>query len=177
MLETTDELSALAELLGRSFERAGAHLVSIISPDRRLSAQDLVAYLTGVRHVVVATVSAAGEPRTSGADGLFVHGRWWFTSSATSLKARHLERRPACSLTHLRGDDVGVFAHGSVRVVRGASAEALTLQPIWRGVYGSVPEDWTARPEDARYFELTASLLYSYASSRERFEALLRESR
>ena len=95
MFETPDELASLDELLAASFERAGDHLTSIISPDRRLSGADLARYLVGVRHLVVATVTAAGEPRCSAVDGLFLHGRFWFSTSGTSFKSRHLERRPA----------------------------------------------------------------------------------
>ena len=176
MYETPDEIDELGELIERSFAHAGSHLTSIIRPERRLSAADLVAYLVGVRHLAVATVTAAGEPRTSGADGLFLHGMWWFTSSATSLKARHLELRPACSVTHLRGDDIGIFAHGTVRVLHGATPEPDAMAPIWRAIYESVPEDWTERPEDARYFELTATAMFGYAHSRERFDALVNGS-
>lgn len=172
MFETPEETAALQSLLDRSYESAGVHLASIISPERRLSAEDLTAYLVGVRHLVVATVNPSGEPRTSGADGLFLHGRWWFTSSASSLKARHLEARPACSVTHLRGDDVGVFAHGRVRVVAGATPESAALVPLWVDVYGSSPEGWTERAEDLRYFELDATSMFSYAGNRVAFESL-----
>ncbi|MGH9019732.1 MAG: pyridoxamine 5'-phosphate oxidase family protein [Acidimicrobiales bacterium] len=173
MLETPEETAQLQALLDDSFASAGGHLTSIIGPERRLSATDLVRYLVGVRHLVVATVTASGEPRTSGADGLFVHGRWWFTSSSSSVKARHLEARPACSATHLIGDTVGVFAHGRARVVRGASVEARSLAPIWREHYESTPEEWVDRPEDARYFELVASRLFSYCHDRDGFEAMV----
>ncbi|MFI5035703.1 MAG: pyridoxamine 5'-phosphate oxidase family protein [Acidimicrobiales bacterium] len=172
MYETPDELAALDGLLARSFAGAGPHLTSIIRPERRLTADDLVRYLIGVRHLVVATVTAAGEPRTSGADGLFLHGRWWFTSNASAVKARHLEARPACSVTHLRGDEVGVFAHGAVRVVRGGTAESAALVPIWVEVYGGSPESWVERPEDLRYYELVATSMFTYAFSREAFERL-----
>lgn len=119
VFETPSELASLDALMHQSFERAGAHLTGIISPDRRLSAASLARYLVGVRHLVVATVSAKGEPRCSAVDGLFLHGRFWFTTSADSLKAVHLERRPALSAAHVIGDDVGVFIHGRARVVRG----------------------------------------------------------
>src|ERR1017187_3373800 len=87
MFETADELASLDTLLHESFERAGAHLTGIISPDRRLSAADLSRYLVGVRHLVVATVTAAGEPRCSAVDGLFIPGHFWFSTSARSIKA------------------------------------------------------------------------------------------
>ena len=163
-------------MLAESFDLAGGHLTSIISSDRRLSAAELARYLVGVRHLVVATVTAAGEPRCSAVDGLFLHGRFWFTTSGESLKARHLKRRPAISGAHVVGDDVAVFVHGRARVVRGGPGEADDLRHYWTEVYESSPEDWVATPSDSRYVEIVPSSIYSYAFSRERFEALCARS-
>lgn len=172
MFETSSELGALDALLAESFGRAGDHLTSIISPDRRLSAADLSRYLVGVRHLVVATVTSAGEPRCSAVDGLFVHGRFWFTTSGQSFKAHHLERRPAISGAHVVGDEVAVFVHGRVRVVHGGADEADELRHFWTEVYDSSPEDWVPAPSDARYVEIVPSSMYSYAFSRDRFEEM-----
>jgi hypothetical protein len=172
MFETPLELASLDTLLDESFARAGAHLTEIISPERRLTAVDLVRYLVGVRHLVVATVSAVGEPRCSAVDGLFLHGRFWFTTGASSVKAVHLERRTALSAAHVVGDEVGVFVHGRARVVRGGPGEADELRHYWTEVYDSAPENWVSTPEDARYVEIVATSMYSYAFSRERFEAM-----
>jgi len=61
MFETASELASLDALMAGSFDRAGDHLSSIISADRRLSAADLARYLVGVGHLVVATVTARGS--------------------------------------------------------------------------------------------------------------------
>jgi general stress protein 26 len=173
VFESSEELASLDALLVASFERAGDHLTGIISPDRRLSAADLALYLVGVRHLVVATVTAKGEPRCSAVDGLFLHGRFWFSTSAQSIKAVHLERRSAISAAHVVGDDVGVFVHGQARVVHGGPGEADELRHYWTEVYdGGSPEDWVTTPIDARYVEIVASAMYSYAFSRERFEEM-----
>jgi general stress protein 26 len=172
MFETSSELSELDELLAQSFGRAGEHLTSIISPDRRLSAADLSRYLVGVRHLVVATVTEDAEPRNSAVDGLFLHGRFWFSTSAHSIKARHLERRPALSGAHVIGDDVGIFVHGKARLIRGGPGDADEIRHFWTEVYDSSPEDWVSDPTDARYVQIVPSSMYSYAFSRERFEEL-----
>ena len=91
MFETPDEFASLDSLLRESNDRAGEHLKGIISLDRRLSAADCCRYLQGVRHLVVATVTATGEPRCSAVDGLFLYGRFWFSTGAQSLKTVHLE--------------------------------------------------------------------------------------
>src|ERR1700722_13745541 len=124
VFETAEELTSLDALLAESFNRAGEHLTSIISSDRRLSASDLSRYMVGVRHFVVATVTEDGEPRCSAVDGLFLHGHLWFSTSGQSIKARHLERRPAISGAHVVGDDVALFIHGRARLVRGGPGDA-----------------------------------------------------
>jgi general stress protein 26 len=172
MFETPSELASLDAMLNASFEKAGAHLVSIISPERRLSAEDLTRYLVGVRHLVLATVNARGEPRCSAVDGLFIHGRFWFSTSGESVKAQHLEHRAALSAAHVVGDDVGIFVHGRARVVHGGPGEADELRHYWTAVYDSSPEDWVATPRDSRYVEIEATSMYSYAFSRERFEEM-----
>jgi len=57
--------------------------------------------------------------------------------------------------------------------VRGATEEAATLAPHWRDVYGGTPEDWVDAPHDARYIEVVATSMYTYAFDQDRFEALL----
>ena len=173
MLETDAELAELDALLDRSFAAAGSHLTGIISPERRLTARELSAYLVGVKHFVVATTTAACEPRCSAVDTLFLHGHVWFSTSGTSAKAQHLERRAALSAAHVVGDDLGVFVHGTARIVRGATEEAATLAPHWRDACGGTPEEWVDAPHDARYIEIVPISMYTYAFSRARFEEML----
>src|SRR6478735_9477380 len=118
MLETESEVAALQELLDRSHAGATDHLQAIIGDDRRLSATDLVALLTGMKVLSVATVTARGEPRISALDGHFLHGTWTFGTSGTSAKARHLERRPQVSVAHVDGERMALFAHGDAERVR-----------------------------------------------------------
>ena len=63
MLETTEELDNLQQLLDRSMEGAGEHLRGIITGERRLSAADLAGRLQGMRLLTVATVTADGRPQ------------------------------------------------------------------------------------------------------------------
>ncbi len=75
MLETADEITALQTLLDTSHASSTDHLRSIITGDRVLSARDLVALLTGMKVLSVATVTARGEPRISAMEGHFLHAR------------------------------------------------------------------------------------------------------
>ncbi len=112
MYETDAEVAALQDLLDRSHAGATDHLQSIIHDDRMLSAADLVALLTGMKVLSVATVTAGGEPRISALDGHFLHATWSFSTSGTAAKARHLAARPQTSVAHVDGEEMAVFSHG-----------------------------------------------------------------
>jgi hypothetical protein len=120
--ETAEDLDRLQELLDASAARASEHLTSIITPARRLTAPQLCSVLTGMCTLALATTTATGEPRVSGVDGHFLRGRWLFTTSGTAVKARQLRARPACSVAHLRGDDLGVFVHGRASLMGSGDA-------------------------------------------------------
>src|SRR3954452_16577143 len=122
MRETPEELDALQTLLDGSLSRSSSHLRSIVA-DRTVSAVQLTQILTGMCTLALATVTATGEPRISGADGHFLHGTWCFGTARSAAKARHLAARPAASVAHLRGDDLGVFTHGTVEELNPEDAE------------------------------------------------------
>jgi hypothetical protein len=112
MLETPQELESLQALLDVSMADAGPHLRSIISDERRLGARQLTERLTGMRLLVVATVTADGRPMAGPVDGYFLHGTFWFSSGTESVRMRHLGGRPAVSATHLPGEHLAVTVHG-----------------------------------------------------------------
>lgn len=122
MHETAADLERLQSLLDASAARASEHLTSIVTPERRLTAPQVCSVLTGMCTLALATVTAGGEPRVGGVDGHFLRGRWLFTTSGTAIKVRHLRARPACSVAHLRGDDLGVFVHGRAVLMGAADA-------------------------------------------------------
>ena len=115
MLETPQELECLQALLDDSMAGAGPHLRGIISDERRLDARQLTERLTGMRLLVLATVTADGRPLAGPVDGYFLHGTFWFSSGTESVRMRHLAARPAMSATHLPGEDLAVTVHGRAR--------------------------------------------------------------
>jgi nitroimidazol reductase NimA-like FMN-containing flavoprotein (pyridoxamine 5'-phosphate oxidase superfamily) len=112
MLETREELDQLQQLLDRSAAGAGSHLRGIITEERRLSADQLCRKLTGMRLLVLATVTADGRPLAGPVAGYFLHGSFYFSSSPDSVRMRHLAARPAVSATHLPGEELAVTVHG-----------------------------------------------------------------
>lgn len=116
MLETPAELTALQSLLDASMVTAGPHLRDVITDERRLSAVNLTTRLQGMRLLVLGTVTADGRPLVSPVDGYFLHGTFWFSTARSSVRVRHLRQRPACSATHLPGDELAVTVHGRAEV-------------------------------------------------------------
>jgi hypothetical protein len=113
MLETPEELDRLQDLLDRSMAGAGPHLREIIGPERRLNARQLAERLTGMRLLVLATVTADGRPLTAPVDGYFLHGAIWFSLGATAVRTKHFTTRPQVSATHLPGESLAVTVHGT----------------------------------------------------------------
>ncbi len=154
MHETADELAGLQRLLDASHAGAGEHLRSIIEADRRLTARDLVALLTGMRVLSLATTTAGGQPRISAVDGHFVHGTWSFSTSLTAVKAGHMLARPDVSVAHVDGEQLAVFSHGRVERMRPQDPDWDETIAHWTAHYGSSPLTWTERPDQmfmARY--------------------------
>jgi general stress protein 26 len=112
MLETPEEMANLQALLDGSMAGAGPHLRDVITDERRLRAAELTERLQGMRLLVLATVTSDGRPLTGPVDGYFLHGTFWFSTATGSVRRRHLNRRPACSATHLPGDELCVTVHG-----------------------------------------------------------------
>jgi hypothetical protein len=143
MLETTEELGTLQQLLDASHAGANEHLKSIVvAGERTPSAEQVAAYLTGMRLLVVATVDAQGRPMTSAVDGHFVHGQWVFTTSATAVKSHHLRARPAISASHVEGESFAVFTHGEAEFLDVGNPVRDELEVFLTAHYGSSPSSW-----------------------------------
>src|SRR5882762_5396849 len=112
MHETADDLTALQELIDRSYAAAGRHLLRIHTPERRLSATDVAERLTGMRLLALATVTADGRPVVGPVDGIFYRGAFHFGSAPDSVRFRHIRARPRVSATHLPGEELAVTVHG-----------------------------------------------------------------
>lgn len=112
MHETPDELRHLQHLLDESAAAAGPHLRSIVTAERRLTAEQLCRRLQGMRLLAVATVTSDGRPLVGPVDGYFLHGAFHFGSGRDSVRIRHLAARPAVSATHLESEQLAVTVHG-----------------------------------------------------------------
>jgi hypothetical protein len=138
--ETPDDLAALQDLLDRSYEAAGEHLLRIHTPERRLPAAQLVERLEGMSLLTLATVTSDGRPIAGPVDGIFYRGAFHFGSSPDSIRFRHIRARPQVSATHLPGEELGVTVHGRAEMVDVSSGGFReTLLEVYVPRYGA---DW-----------------------------------
>ncbi|MCF2531626.1 pyridoxamine 5'-phosphate oxidase family protein [Yinghuangia soli] len=164
MRESSEELDRLQGLLGTSLSGATAHLRSIVGTAPRASAAQVAAMLHGMCTLAVSTVTAQGEPRISAVDGHFLHGMWHFGTARGAAKARHLDARPQVSVALLRGEELGVFVHGTAETLNPAGRPA---DPEWPEVlaylqefYGADAFDWE---HDVVYFRVRPHWMAVYA--------------
>jgi hypothetical protein len=162
MHETEEDLEALRALIDRSYAAAGPHLLSIHSPERRLTAEQVCSHLTGMRLLALATVSSAGRPVVGPVDGIFFRGAFHFGSSPESVRARHIAARPWVSATHLPGEELAVTVHGRAEQVDVSSGPFReTLLGIYVPRYG---ESWADMLEKgAVYWRIEAERMFTFS--------------
>jgi nitroimidazol reductase NimA-like FMN-containing flavoprotein (pyridoxamine 5'-phosphate oxidase superfamily) len=163
MHETRADLEALQALLDRSYDAAGPHLRSIITPERRLTAEQVAERLTGMRLLALATVTADGRPIVGPVDGVFLRGAFHFGSSPDSVRFRHIRARPQVSATHLPGEELQVTVHGratqvDVHADEGAELRQ-TLLDIYLPRYG---DEWLPILESGAFARIDAERMFTF---------------
>jgi Pyridoxamine 5'-phosphate oxidase len=164
--ESPADIAALQELLDRSYASAGAHLLRIHTPERRLSAQDLVERLTGMCLLTLATVTADCRPIAGPVDGIFYRGAFHFGSSADSVRFRHIRSRPQVSATHVPAEELAITVHGravpvDIRADEGKGFRQ-TLLEVYVPRYGP---DWEEEFLDSgpAYARIDADRMFTFA--------------
>lgn len=170
MHETPQELAELQALIDASFAGASDHLRGIMEPQRRLTAEQIVADVPSPAVLNVATVTRRGEPRISALDGHFLHGHWHFTTAGSSPKVMHLRARPAVSASYTPRDGYGIFCHGHARLLGGEERQALIDHCT--SVYGRSPETFG---DGIAYVRIKPTWLVGFAFSDAEMAAFLQE--
>jgi nitroimidazol reductase NimA-like FMN-containing flavoprotein (pyridoxamine 5'-phosphate oxidase superfamily) len=169
MHEIAADITALQELLDRSYDAAGSHLRGITTPERRVSASALCEQLTGMTLLVLATVTADGRPIAGPIDGIFYRGAFHFGTSPHAVRARHIRARPHVSATHLPREEFAVTVHGRAVPVDIRAAEGVglreTLLEIYVPRYGDEWEQFIDPPDSEEapvYFRIDADKMFSF---------------
>jgi len=166
MRETPAELAELQAWFDAHMAAANPHMQNIVTGERRLTAGQVVRYLTGIKHVAFATVTSKGEPRVSPLDMLFIHGRMTLSTSDSTTKVAHLRANPACSAVHVDGDRIAVVANGTVEWIPREHPDHDEIHRIWSETYESDPYSWG---EGVLFFRIRPSSMWAYAFHPEEF--------
>ena len=164
MNETPADLDELQALLDRSYAAAGAHLLSIHTPERRVSAAQVAARLTGMCLLALATVTADGRPLVGPVDGIFHRGAFHFGSSPDSVRWRHVLARPQVSATHIPGEEFAVTVHGAAVPVDVHAPEGelrRTLLEVYTPRYGAEWEQFL--DSGPVYARIDAERMFAFA--------------
>jgi len=141
--ESRADIEALQQVLDKSYAGAGAHLLSIHTPERRLPADQVAERLSGMCLLALATATADGRPLVGPVDGVFYRGAFHFGSSPDSVRVRHIRSRPHVSATHLPGEELAVTVHGlAVPVDVRAAANAGFRQALLEVYVPRYGEEW-----------------------------------
>jgi hypothetical protein len=124
-----------------------------------------VAYLHGIQTVAFATVTAAGEPRVAPIGSLFYRGTFYIPTVTTAARSRHIQRRPAVSLTHYQGNDLAVIVHGQASLLTGDDPTFAALEALHRSFGSSSVNDWG----DGAFIHVNARSIFTYARYPDRF--------
>ena len=136
MHERPEDVAALQRLLDSSYARAGGHLLSIHTPERRLDAEQVCRRLTGMCLLALATTTADGRPIVGPVDGIFYRGAWHFGSSPDSVRFRHIRARPFVSATHIPREELAVTVHGRAVPIDVAAPEHAGFRETLLEIYG-----------------------------------------
>lgn len=157
----------LQELLDRSYERAGPHMLRIHTPEHRLTAEQVAERLQGMALLALATSTRDGRPIVGPVDGVFYRGAFYFGSSPDSVRFRHIAQRPDVSATHLPSEELAVTVHGravpvDVKAEEHAGYRAALLE-IYVPRYG--PE-WESDFLDSgpAYARIDAERMFTYSA-------------
>jgi uncharacterized pyridoxamine 5'-phosphate oxidase family protein len=161
--ETNEEVAELQGLLDRSYAAAGSHLLSIHTENWRVSAEKLCELLQGMCVLNLATVSSKGEPAIAPVDGQFYRGRWYFGSSRTSVRAKHIKAQPAVAVAHTRGEELSVTTHGIAREFDRSSERALGYRRLLEEIYGGPMTEDHWEGDDIVYWELQPKKMFAIA--------------
>lgn len=161
MHETPEDLEALQQLLDDSYARAGKHLLSIHTPNWRISAEEIAERLTGMVLLNLATVSSKGEPIVGPVDGMFFRARFFCGSANNSLRAKHIRARPSVSVAHVRGEELAVIVHGTATEVDKSSERGRALRDYIVEVYGQEMTEWEGA--EVVYWEIEPRRMFALA--------------
>ena len=168
MRETPEEIAELQRMFDAHLAHANSHMTAIVTPERRLTAQQVVRYLEGTRHVAFATVTPKGQPRVSPLDTLFLHGRFTLSTDVKATRIAHVRANAACSAVYMEADRIAVVANGTVEWITREHIDHDEIHAAWTETYHSDPYTWG---NVVVLFRIAPISMWAYAFHPEEFPA------
>ncbi len=160
MKETPEDIERLQALLDNSIERAGVFLRrSFRMPEHSLTAQELINCWQGVQTVALATVTTNGEPRVAPIGSLLYHGDIYIPTVATAARTRHIQKRPAVSLTLFHENGPAIIVHGAATIITPDHADYEMLEDLLYASTHTKAGEWG----DGVYLHIQAAAIYTYS--------------
>ncbi|HEY1569595.1 MAG TPA: pyridoxamine 5'-phosphate oxidase family protein [Solirubrobacteraceae bacterium] len=167
MHETPEDLIALQSLIDSSYAAAGAHLLAIHDPERRLSAEQVSERLTGMCLLTLATVTRDCRPIAGPVDGIFFRGAFHFGSADNSVRFRHIRARPQVSATYLPGEELAVTVHGRAAPIDIAAPEHAGFRQavldVYIPIYGKGWEQEFLEAVSPVYARIDAARMFTFS--------------
>jgi hypothetical protein len=165
--ETAAELKALQTLIDRSHKRIGPHMKAITHPAKySLTAQQVVKLLDGMKTVAVAAPAPNGDPLVAPMDGWFLHGKFFFSSSAASIRIKGLRKRPRASIAYFDGEKFLINAHGPAVLMFKGDPHVDEIDTVFTKHYGGSAFDWS---DEGVYVRLDADRFFTYSRTPKEF--------
>jgi hypothetical protein len=146
-------MSEIGDLQDQTFARATAATAVSYPPERRLSADQLVAYLDRRVFAVVGSTRKDGRPHSAMSVYVRRGTTFWLPTMAGSVRERNLRRTPWLTMVIAEGDHPVHIA-----VITEGPASIVALADVPADVRAAVTGDWVSE-----WICLTAERLLSYA--------------
>jgi hypothetical protein len=170
MRETPEALYYLQNVIEKSIQRAGPFLQGAFHmPDHSFSAVQLANYFQGIFIGAFGTVSGLGEPRVAPVSFFLFRGHFYIPTVQTTIRARHVLKRPAVSLAHYDGIDLALIVHGKAQAVGEGHRDFHDLEDTHRAYspnHSSV-RDWGM----GIFLKIEAQTIFSFARYPDLFPA------
>jgi hypothetical protein len=166
MRQSPTSLTRLQAVLNSSAAGAGAHLRETFGiPDHTLSAGQLVHYLAEPQDVAIATVTARGEPRVAPVHAVFYDAAFHIPTVNSAVRVRHVERRPAISMTHWVLNYIAIVVHGTTSILRPGHTHFADLDDLYRAAW------WreARQQNDGLYLRVNAERMFAWAADPTQF--------
>ncbi|NUU22854.1 MAG: hypothetical protein HOV68_15290 [Streptomycetaceae bacterium] len=147
----TDTLAALQD---RTFARATAATAGTYPPERRLTADQLAAYLDRRSYAVVSTARPDGRPHTAMSMYVRRGTDFWLPTVRGSVRVRNLRGQPWLTLVVAEGED-----DEHIAVILEGPAETLEVDQTPADVRAAADRDWVGA-----WIRVRAERLLSYAA-------------